>query len=320
MPRRCSLDPRFESLLEAQDFVVHRDQAVSAGMSRGALRHRLNTGWRPLLPSVYLTQHGEPSRRQRLIAAVLYGGDDAAIDGVDACHFYGVKVVRPDERFVHLVVPATSHVRSREWLVVRRSSSPYGMRSTSRVRYVEPADAVIAATRSMRSRRSIVAAMSDAIQRRVVDIDELVRAHNRGSRVNAKVAGEVLAELGAGPRSAPEVDFRRLAEAVPTLPPLLYNPLIQLPDGQCIRPDALAPDAALIHETNGAVAHRRHDLFEDMQRRHDAATASGFTVLHNSPRRIREQGHDVIREFEKCYHRLRKAGWPPGVVLLDDGR
>jgi hypothetical protein len=109
-----------------------------------------------------------------------------------------------------------------------------------------------------------------------------------------------------------------LAEAVETLPPLLYNAVLRLPDGQLVRPDAVAPDAPLIHETNGAVAHRRQDLFEDMQWRHGVLTTVGFTVLHNWPRRIRDRGRDVIAEFERCYLRLAGSGWPPGVVLLGD--
>ena len=128
-----------------------------------------------------------------------------------------------------------------------------------------------------------------------------------------------LEQVSAGIRSSPEGDFRALAEANPALPSLLYNPLLRLPCGMRIRPDALAPDAALIHETNGAVAHRRQDLFEDMQRRHDALTAAGFTVLHNSPARIRRNGAEVIAEFARCYRRLAPLGWPTGVALLDRG-
>jgi hypothetical protein len=319
MPRLCKLDPRFDALVAAQDLVVHRDQAVAAGMTRDALAHRLETRWQPLLPSVYLTQLGEPSRRQKLIGALLYAGPLSAIDAVDACHFYGIKALRPDDELVHIVVPDTSHVRSIRWLVVRRTAGTISVVTTDRLRYVEPATAVISATRGMTSERTVVATISEAVQRGIVSIDDLVIAQDNGPRRNARPAREAIDHLRAGVRSLAEAQFRTLAEGEPSLPRLLYNPVLRLPDGTRIIPDALAPDAPLIHETNGAVAHRRQDLFEDMQRRHDLLTAAGFTVLHNAPRHIRDEGAKVIREFQVCHARLAGKGWPSGVILLDRG-
>jgi hypothetical protein len=100
------------------------------------------------------------------------------------------------------------------------------------------------------------------------------------------------------------------------LPPLLYNRRLKLPGGRIISPDALALDAGLVHETNGRAAHRRDDLFDDMQERHDAMTVAGLTVLHNTPRRIALRGREVITQFERCYVRDAGRGLPPGVVLL----
>src|SRR5438067_8719077 len=120
MPRLCRLDPHFEALVTAQDCVVHRRQAVAAGMTSDALHYRLG------------------ARRQ---PALLYAGPHSAIDGIDACHFYGIKAIRPDDALVHVVVPATSQLRSTHWLVVRRTSRPYSIRTTALLRYVHPAAA-----------------------------------------------------------------------------------------------------------------------------------------------------------------------------------
>jgi hypothetical protein len=320
MPRTCTVDPFFQHVLAAQDFVVHRQQALAAGLTPDALAYRLSTKWRTLLPSVYLTHRGEPARRQRLMAGLLYAGPDSAIDGIDACHFYGLKALRPDDELVHVAVPAVSQLRSIRWLVVRRTSRPFGVRTTAFLRYVEPAAAVIATTRTLRSPRMTLAVMSDAVQRGIVSIDELRAANRSGPRHNGAIARLAVDQLDAGVRSTAEADFATLAERAPGLPQLMYNPLLRLPDGSRIRPDAVAPDVPLIHETNGAIAHRRQDLFEDMQRRHDALTAAGFTVLHNAPTRIRNQAPAVITEFTQCYLRLRGSSWPTGVVLLDDGK
>lgn len=158
--------------------------------------------------------------------------------------------------------------------------------STERLRYLEPAAAVIAATRRLSSDRAVLALVSDAVQRGVVGFEALMRAHIQGPPRNSRRADRALEHVGAGVRSAPEGDFRRLAEASTILPPLLYNRMLRLPSGRCISPDALAAEAGLVHETNGRGPHRRDDLFEDMQERHDAMTEAGLTVLHNPPRRI----------------------------------
>jgi hypothetical protein len=198
MPVVRRLHPHFDHLISAQDFVVHRGQALAAGMTRHTIEHRLETGWQILLPCVYLTHPGEPSRRQKLIAALLYSGPDSAVDGVDACHYYGIRAARPDDEYVHVVVPATSRIRSTRWLVVRRSSVRYHVETTAQLRYVHPAVAVISMTRALSAPRAVLAVLSDAVQRNIVSVDDLVRAHVQGPRRNALHADDALGHLRAG--------------------------------------------------------------------------------------------------------------------------
>lgn len=246
-----------------------------------------------LLPEVYLTHPGEASRRQLLIAALLLVGPDAAIDGADACRFHGIKAIAIDDRHVYVVVPWGSTARSTGYVVVRRTLAPIIVVSTELLRYVDPATAVIAATRRMKSRRSVLAALSDALQRRIVTYDDLVRARVQGPPRNSRPADEALEHLGAGTRSAPEADFRALVLASTVLPTVEYNVWLRLSCGRVVCVDALIESSAVIHETNGRSAHVREDLFEDMQERHDAMTTNGFTVLHNPPSRIRLRGNDL---------------------------
>ena len=318
MPKRLPLDPWFEPLLRQQDHVVHRDQALAAGWSADAIDHRLESGqWQIVLPSVYLCHPGGLSRRQRLLAALLYCGDGACIDGVDACRFHGLRSVSGDDEIVYVVVPADSPARSMHWVRVRRSSRALETTRSDMLRYLAPAPAVVAATRRMTGDRQVLALFSEAAQRRIASPDELLRAHLVGPPKNARRGDRALGHVRQGIRSAPEGEFRTLAEVVDELPPLLYNCRLMMPDGRVISPDALAPDAPLIHETNGKLAHERADLFEDMQARHDYLTSVGFTVLHNPPRRIYSSGREVIAEFVRCHRRLAGTGWPAGVRLIE---
>jgi hypothetical protein len=131
--------------------------------------------------------------------------------------------------------------------------------------------------------------------------------------------------LTRGVRSLPERDFLELADASPVLPPLLYNCLLRLPDGSLLSPDAFAPDAALIHETNGRRFHAPEadggddDLFEETQARMDRAVTAGLTLLANAPTRIRTHGREVIKQFEECYLREKGRGLPPGVTIVRSG-
>ena len=135
MPRTLQLDPGFTHLLAAQDQVVTRRQAQAAGLNNDAIAHRAAySGWCELLPNVFLTHRGEPARRQRLVAALLWAGPDAAIDHRDACRFHGITGVAVDDDFVYVVVPANSGRRSTSFVRVRRSASPFRVVRTTHLR------------------------------------------------------------------------------------------------------------------------------------------------------------------------------------------
>lgn len=297
--------------------MVSREQALAHGLTRHAISHRLNRlGWQILLPSVYLCHPGEPSRRQLLIAALLFVGPEGAIDASDACRFHGVKAVAVDDDVVHVVAPWGTKARSRDFLRLRRTTRPISFVVSERLRYVDEATAVIAACRRMHRERSVVAALSDALQRHVVTPSQLLAAHAVGSPRNAQMTGAALEAVTTGIRSVSENDARVIFEASDVLPRPVYNCLLRLPGGRLISPDALIVDAGLVHETNGGRAHARADLFEDMQERHDVMTAAGLTVLHNTPRRLWRAGPEVLAELERCYLRLAGKGLPSGVQIV----
>jgi hypothetical protein len=113
-----------------------------------------------------------------------------------------------------------------------------------------------------------------------------------------------------------EADFRALAEASVVLPEVKYNVWLRFPDGRLLCIDALVKSSAVVHETNGRVAHAREDLFEDMQARHDFLTTHGLVALHNTPRRISTRGREVISEFERTHLRYEGRGMPDGVEIV----
>ncbi|HEX3706330.1 MAG TPA: hypothetical protein VHV76_06835 [Mycobacteriales bacterium] len=251
-----------------------------------------------------------------LVAALLYAGTGSAIDGVDACRFHGLRAITHDEDFVHVAVPRGATARSTGFVIVRQTGSLIATESTTMLRYVDPATAAISAARRMSRPRAILAALSDVLQRNLATYDELLGAHLDGPPRNSRLAGEALEQLGHGILSVAEADFRKIAAKSKILPPLEFNVWLRLRCGRVLCVDALIQSSAVVHEINGRIAHAREDLFEDMQERHDALTASGLTVLHNAPRRVLRSGDDVIGQLEKCHLVYEGRGMPEGVEVI----
>jgi hypothetical protein len=71
--------------------VVSRLQAVEAGLGRGAIQHRLDTGeWRSPYPGVYVMRGAPPSWKRELVAAEFWAGKEAAISHRAAAGLYGL--------------------------------------------------------------------------------------------------------------------------------------------------------------------------------------------------------------------------------------
>jgi hypothetical protein len=302
------------AFLRPQRGLLSSAQARSI-MTESGLRRLLQREWQIVLPGVYAAFRGALTESQRLWAAVLYAGPTARITDTAALAELGVRFL-PDDSSIRVLV---------DWSVRRRS---IGFVSVTRTRYLpDPvlinglpysptARALVDLGTRLDDRRDVCAVFADAVQRRLVSMDALSLEVARGPRAGRGTNHEVMADLADGVRSAPEADFRRLALSCRGLPTPLFNALIRLPDGRYISPDALLPGAALVHETNGRLAHEEDDLFASMQERHDVMTTAGLTVLHNPPIRLIRSGGAVQHEWMHCARRNAGRGLPPGVSIV----
>ena len=107
--------------LAYQQGVLSRSQCLGGGLTPSALQHRLRRGgpWQRLLPGVYLTTTGGPTREQRLIASTLYAGADSLITGPAALANY--RVPGPRMRAVDVLVPFTCKRTAAGFVVVHRT-------------------------------------------------------------------------------------------------------------------------------------------------------------------------------------------------------
>jgi hypothetical protein len=318
MPKVTPVSPHLRAVIDDQDGLVTVDQLLANGFSPDAIQRRVGKGvWQRLLPGVILTVSGQPTRRQRLVGAFLWAGPTSAIDGPDACDWYGVRPSWFDLGTVHVVVGQGSSARTQSYVRVRRATAEVHIGGQTMVRYVDPGAALIVAARGARTERDAIAVLSRGLQLGMVSVDDLRAAReNIGDKWCRRVDGALLA-VGVGLRSAGEVDARDVVTGSLILPEPLWNQWLDLGDGgPLVCADALWKDAGMLHETNGRAYHAWGLSFDDMQARHDRLTAAGLIALHNSPTRLRRQPDAVRRELERCYLLYAGRGLPQGVRLV----
>jgi len=317
MPRTTVLSPALCSLICAQDGVVSSAQLQRHGFTADAVQHRVDRRlWTRIAPGVILTSGGDITRRQRLVSAWLWAGEDAVVDAADACAWYGLAPPWFRPTYVHVAVPATSRCRTRGFVVVRRTIGAISVGDRGLVPYVDPATAVIAAARRAPTVKSAVAHLSLALQRRLVTVEALTASRECFGDKWCRRVDAALVAVGVGIRSPAEKHASELFHRSGLLPQPQWNVWLDLGDaGSPVCVDALWKDAALVAEINGRAYHAWAEQYENLHRRAARLTAAGLTVMHCTPRQLRDQGTEVLRQLERTYARLAGTGLPSDVRL-----
>jgi hypothetical protein len=302
------------ALAAVQDDLLTRQQALSL-MSLAALRHRLRTEWRIVLPGVYGTNRDALTDRQKRRASVLYAGPSAQLADCTSLVAHGVRdVPRVGSQFI--LIPATEHRASKGFVVVRRTHRLPEPATIGSLPYCPVARSLTDAAARIGDLQTGRALIADAVQRRLVGLDDLSAEVPHLVGRGAGIARRAVQDVLAGGRSAPECEFVDLCAGVRGLPRPLPNALIQLPDGRKISPDALWEGARLIHETNSRRHHDGEDDFESTQARAAAVTTAGFVVISSTPRQIRQEGARIAGQVHALHRANVGRGLPTGVVIL----
>lgn len=296
-------------LIQQQDSVVSRAQALRAGLSRHAIAYRLREGgpWRLLLPGVYLTLPGLPAPGQWETAAILHAGPQALITGPAALRFYEFRQVpRQGGNLVDVLVPAGCHRASEGRVRVHRTSRMPALWAAGPAgrRYAYPARAVADTARWLSDLREVRALVGDAVQDRHCALAQLADELRAGGTVRGALLRGVIAEVADGVRSAPEAELRQLILKA-GLPMPLFNPKLYLPNGSFIAcPDAWWPEAGVAIEVESRQWHLSPDDWERTMARHSRLGQYGIVTLHVSPRQLRTDPDAFLRKAANAY----KAG------------
>jgi hypothetical protein len=291
---------------EQQDALVKRAQCLAVGFMPSQLTRvsRPDGRWQRVLPGVYAVETGRLSPRQRARAALLYAGPSAQLTGASALSRYGLRYLPPDDGLVHVRVPVQRRTSSRDLVRMHRTSRMPLPRLRDGLLCAPPEHAAILACRLLNDLAAARALMAEVVQRRWTTTDRLAEVLASGHSAGSALPRRVRDDLGAGCRSAPEMELRDLVSRSPLLRDgVSWNhPL--LVDGRQRVGDACWPEVWLLVEVDSVEHHGLGWTPEATSRRRAQLTAAGWTVLSVSPYRIRHDGPAVLEEIERTYRRL----------------
>jgi hypothetical protein len=271
-------------LLTKQHRVVTRAQALAAGMTQSALRHRLRDGgpWQVLLPGVYLAATGVASVDQREMAALLYGGPESMVTGLAALWRHGVRAPRADA--VDILIPARRARRDSGFVRVHRTTRMPDQVFTMRgLRYAPPARAVADAVRLMTGIQDVRAVVADSVQRGKCPPGRLAEELSGGPLQGSARLRQVLGEIAAGIRSVTEAELRDLIRRSRLPGPVLFNARLFAGSTFIAAPDCWWPDAGVAVEVDSREWHISPADWERTMSRRAKMSSYGIIVLHFSP-------------------------------------
>lgn len=263
------MDSRLLPVLEGQDGVVARRQALAVGLTAENVERLLRRNELAAIhPGVYVDHTGTPSWDQRAWAAVLWGWPAvlshtsalAVVEGPGSPHRSGL---------IEIGVLKDRRLLDRPGVVVRRSASVAARTQVAappRVRYDEAALDVVARLDRV---DEVVAELARVVQVRCTSPDRLLSALRSRRRVRHRdLLVDVLGDLAGGSTSALERRYLRDVEHAHGLPQALRQLRHRTRDGAVYR-DVLYQFAErlLVLELDGRGFHQSARLWDrDLER------------------------------------------------------
>lgn len=286
--------------MNSQMGLITRHQAIELGLSRGAIRHRVENGeWERIFPGVFRSTLTPRSWVQTLKAACLLAGHEAVASHKSAAAVHGLDGFGPD--VVEITVPRSKRVRtpgiivhqvdSIHWNDVTRVS---GLKVTTVSRTLADLGAVV-------DEETLEIALDCALSKRKVTNKQLRWQLKRSGIHGKKGPGALLRLLDIrDPDSKPTASaletklFRVLRNAKLPLPEKQY----EIFDGGRLvaRPDFAYPDHRLAIEGESREHHTGDRAWhEDWERRNDL-TRLGWRVIHITWRDLVERPAWVVEQ------------------------
>ena len=294
------------SIAATQYGLITMDQALSAGITRDAIRRRVRAGSLiEVAPQVFRVVGAPRSWQQRAMAASLWVGENGAVGRATAAALYRLDGFAPP---VAIDVVTPRELKSRQRLLnVRRTpfwidedrTEVGGIGITSIQRTLIDVAGNVGEER-------LEIALEDALRRRLTDPERIMRrldmlpANQRGRVTLTRLLTERGAKRPA--ESGLEVKVIRLLREEGYPPPLRQKVLDD--DGRFVgRVDLVWPERRLVLEVDSFRFHSGRQAWDRDRERRNALTALGWVVLHVTSKMLDEQQEPLLRDLARAYHR-----------------
>jgi very-short-patch-repair endonuclease len=208
-----------QALIHDQGRIVSRAQLRAAGWTEAQIRRPLRgRRWRVVHHGVYAAHTGPIGYDERLLAALLYAGPEAAWSHYTAAEQLGL--LKPDSnRLVHVTIPERRRVVPRPGLVIHRDRYWADRLATVVPPRRTPAHAVLDVVGIASSVDQAAAAVAEACQSGRVTPADLVQALADRPRLRHRRAlRPIVSDVAAGSHSLLEVRYLRDVERRHALP------------------------------------------------------------------------------------------------------
>jgi Transcriptional regulator, AbiEi antitoxin len=293
------------SVLDRQDGVLSREQALDAGLSRHAIAARLDSGrWQRLHRGVYAAFSGPIPRSAQFWGAVLRAGDDAVLSYHTAAEIWGLSD-QPSSS-IHVSVPKQSGPMRVPGLVLHYSSRLPGARHPARLPpQTKLEETVLDLADVTGTAEDAVAWAIRACQRRLTTPERIAGTLRDRSRARwRRDLADALTEVQAGAHSPLELRYLRDVERRHGLP-CGERQVLTIRGGTRQYHDVRYMTYGVCVELDGMTAHPA-DSRQYEARRDNANTLDGLRTLRYGWVRVAYHACSVAREVAAL---LRACGW-----------
>lgn len=300
--RRGTWADRGDELIRAsRDKIIHAHKLIRLGVPERTVYRRTQADgpWTLLLPATILLSNGEPTLRQREIAALTYAGPNATITGLAGARHH--RMYRGgDVEDIHLLIPMEERVQCRPGLIIERTCVPFRPMLRDDLPVAPLARCAIDHVRLLKDHETIAAILTEPVQRRRLLPEMLSEELERGTRKGSAAARKVLRAVQRGVQSVAEFQADVFWQSHRHLPRIEWNTAVFALDGTLIGyADGLVRDVGFVLEIDSVEEHfaTPGQVAETAERRR-RFQAAGFHVLSTRPTQMRDEPAGVLADIE----------------------
>ena len=307
-----SEEQQVRRLFDRQQGLATVDQLVELGLRRETVRERIHRrDWRLVLPRVVCRDARPLDAELRLLAALLMAGQGAMIGSWSAANWHGLRATSRENKVV-VVIPADRLVRPAGFVIVRRTRRlDAAAVHTATVAVSSAPRAVADAARELGGTRARELVL-EAVQRRLVTLDDLRHELEAGPRQGSKALRGALAEAEHHAWSVPEAELAAVVAGSHTLPPMWANPSLTVNGVRLPTPDGWFDDVALAVQVHSKRYHAGELDWEKTVSADGVYAEHGIPLVAVTPRQIATQPEAVLSRVQRAYEQA--AGRPRPMV------